>query len=67
MTLRAVSSRDLDVGERVEVLAEVLFTGSAVGPLEKIVADLGLDPGVNAVSWTAVATDPEDRSLISEA
>ncbi len=67
MVLHAVYSRDLDPADRVEVVADVTLTGRSADRLEKIVARLGVDAGVSAVSWRAEAVDSDERSLLPEA
>jgi putative Mg2+ transporter-C (MgtC) family protein len=66
MILHAVYSQDIEAGDRVEVIADVAVTGRADERLEKIVARLGVDATVSAVSWKAVPIDLEERSLLPE-
>ncbi|HTD34566.1 MAG TPA: MgtC/SapB family protein [Candidatus Elarobacter sp.] len=66
ITLRAVYSEDIEATNRVEVIADVAVAGRADARLEKIVSRLGVEPGVSAVSWRTVPTDPDEQPMISE-
>jgi putative Mg2+ transporter-C (MgtC) family protein len=67
MTLHALYSEDVEATERAEVVADVSIAGRAETRLEKIVARIGVEPGVSAVSWKIVPTDDEERNLLPEA
>src|ERR1700682_952637 len=67
MTLHAVYSNDVNGTGRVEVIADVAVAGRADARLEKVVTRLGVEPGVNAISWKLVPTDIEEQTLLPEA
>ena len=67
ITLHAVYSEDIEATNRAEVIADVAVAGRADARLEKIVSRLGVEPGVSAVSWRIVPTDPDEQPMISEA
>ncbi|HTJ26670.1 MAG TPA: MgtC/SapB family protein [Candidatus Limnocylindria bacterium] len=67
MVLHALSSEDVEATVRVEVTAEVVVAGRADLRLEKVVTRLGVEPGVNAVSWKSVPADDEERAMLPEA
>lgn len=66
MILHALYSEDIEGTSRVDVIADVAITGRADARLEKIVSRLGIISGVSAVSWKAVATEPEEQILLPE-
>jgi putative Mg2+ transporter-C (MgtC) family protein len=66
MSLIAVYSEDLEDTGRVEVIADVTVLGRPDARLEKIVTKLGIEPGVQAVSWKAVPTTDDERELVIE-
>ena len=66
MLLHAVYSEDIEGTTRVDVIADVAVTGHADARLERVLAKLGVEPGVCAVSWKAVPTDEDEQTMISE-
>ncbi len=63
MSLIGVYSDDIEGTERVAVTADVSVAGRPDARLEKIVAKLGVEPGVTAVSWKVVPTTDDEREL----
>jgi len=55
LLLRSVESEDLETDGRVRVQATLTSIGHQDNLLEHIVGNLGLEPGVSAVSWQVVA------------
>ena len=67
MSLIAVYREDIEGTGRVEVIADVTVVGRPDARLERIVTKLGIEPGVQAVSWKAVPTSDDERELVSDA
>ncbi len=67
MGLQAVYSDDIETTGRVEIVADVALTGAADARLERVVARIGGEPGVTAVSWKRVAMDDDERLLVEDA
>jgi putative Mg2+ transporter-C (MgtC) family protein len=59
LTLRALHSKDLDAGEKVEVRATLLSAERQNAMLEQIVQRLSVESGVSAVSWELGEHDAE--------
>jgi putative Mg2+ transporter-C (MgtC) family protein len=55
LSLRSVESEDLETDGRVRVQATLMSMGRQDSLLEQIVSQLGVEPGVSAVSWQVVA------------
>jgi putative Mg2+ transporter-C (MgtC) family protein len=66
LSLTALYSDDIESTSRVEVTADVTVTGRPDARLEKIVARLGVEPGVVSVSWKLVPTSDEEREMLPE-
>jgi putative Mg2+ transporter-C (MgtC) family protein len=65
--LQAVYSEDVGGSDRVEIVADATATGRVDGRLEKIVARVGIEPGVSAISWKLVPTDEDEKTMLAEA
>jgi len=57
--LQSVSSADMETPDKVQVTAEVLMVGRQDAELERVVSQLSLEPGITAVSWSAVSVQAE--------
>jgi putative Mg2+ transporter-C (MgtC) family protein len=66
LTLHAVYREDLAGEGRVEVVADVAGAGPHEAELEKIVTEVGLEPGVSAISWKMVPATAEEIHLTPE-
>jgi putative Mg2+ transporter-C (MgtC) family protein len=55
LLLRSVESEDLEIDGRVRVQATLMSTGHQDSLLERVVSQLGIEPGVSAASWQIVA------------
>jgi putative Mg2+ transporter-C (MgtC) family protein len=64
--IQALYSDDIAGSGRVEIVADVAATGNVDARLEKIVARIGGEPGVSAVSWKRVPLDDSERALLVE-
>ena len=55
LLLRSVECEDLEIGRRVREQATLMSTGHQDSLLERVVSQLGIEPGVSAASWQIVA------------
>jgi len=67
MSLIAVYSDDVEGTDRTEVTADVTVAGQPDARLERIVTQIGVEPGVISVSWKIVPTSDDEREMIPDA